>query len=288
MNDSPSKPKHDDRPEAEALLIAYRATGDVGYRNRVVELYLPLVWKIAGNHKAKAHMPVDELYSYGIDGLMAAAETWAPEENVSFGYYAGRMIRLRGIAEGLRSMAQSTRTQRERGEAKTFSRLSAVGSEGAREHRDFAAVETADEYDETIRMAPMSWPERLIVRLTFKEHWTEADIAEVFDCDELAVKRIVKAITARLGDGTVETAPKVASMKHRAKVALAAAEREMRDVLADVAKFERAKMRKTVVQLLESLWLRRASEDYPWTGEFVRRVVKAAAERRVALLPLCW
>ena len=67
---------------AEALWRDYKATGDVGLRNRLVLTYVPLVKHIV--YKKIRELPpsceVDDLISCGIETLIGAIDRWDPEK----------------------------------------------------------------------------------------------------------------------------------------------------------------------------------------------------------------
>ena len=67
---------------AEALWREYKATGDVGLRNRLVLTYVPLVKHIV--YKKIRELPpsceVDDLISCGIETLIGAIDRWDPEK----------------------------------------------------------------------------------------------------------------------------------------------------------------------------------------------------------------
>ena len=70
---------------AEALWREYKATGDVGLRNRLVLTYVPLVKHIV--YKKIRELPpsceVDDLISCGIETLIGAIDRWDPEKGAS-------------------------------------------------------------------------------------------------------------------------------------------------------------------------------------------------------------
>jgi RNA polymerase sigma factor FliA len=70
---------------AEQLWHEYRATGDVGLRNRLVLTYVPLVKHIV--YKKIRELPpsceVDDLISCGIETLIGAIDRWDPEKGAS-------------------------------------------------------------------------------------------------------------------------------------------------------------------------------------------------------------
>ena len=74
---------------AEALWREYKATGDVGLRNRLVLTYVPLVKHIV--YKKIRELPpsceVDDLISCGIETLIGAIDRWDPEKGASLEPY---------------------------------------------------------------------------------------------------------------------------------------------------------------------------------------------------------
>lgn len=83
----------------------YRTTGDREARNELILAYSPVVKHAAGRIAARmpAHVSVDELVSYGLDGLIDAVAGFDPARGIKFESYAG--MRIRGaIFDKLRSL----------------------------------------------------------------------------------------------------------------------------------------------------------------------------------------
>jgi RNA polymerase sigma factor for flagellar operon FliA len=73
----------------------YRRSRDPALRDSLIEKHLVLVKyaaaRIAG--RLPSHFRMDDLYSAGLMGFLAAVEDYDPERNVEFGAYAGPRIR---------------------------------------------------------------------------------------------------------------------------------------------------------------------------------------------------
>ncbi|HYE94204.1 MAG TPA: FliA/WhiG family RNA polymerase sigma factor [Terriglobales bacterium] len=73
----------------------YRRTRDPAVRDTLVEKHLVLVKyaaaRVAG--RLPSHFRLDDLYSAGLVGFLAAIDDYDPERNVEFGAYASRRIR---------------------------------------------------------------------------------------------------------------------------------------------------------------------------------------------------
>jgi RNA polymerase sigma factor for flagellar operon FliA len=73
----------------------YRRTSDTGLRDQLIEKHLVLVKyaaaRVAG--RLPGHFRLDDLYSAGLVGFLAAVEDFDPERNVEFGAYASQRIR---------------------------------------------------------------------------------------------------------------------------------------------------------------------------------------------------
>ena len=83
---------------------AYKRTGDLEARNRLVMRYSPLVKYVAGRIRPGLPTSVDmaDLLSDGVIGLMDAIEKFDPERGLQFQTYA--VARIRGaIIDGLRA-----------------------------------------------------------------------------------------------------------------------------------------------------------------------------------------
>jgi RNA polymerase sigma-B factor len=79
-------------PSPEALLAAYRTTGDRRLRNQVVEAHSWLAATIARGY-TKASEPIDDLVQVACVGLVKAAERFDPSFEVPYKYFAAVTIR---------------------------------------------------------------------------------------------------------------------------------------------------------------------------------------------------
>ncbi|MEW6523388.1 MAG: FliA/WhiG family RNA polymerase sigma factor [Bacillota bacterium] len=87
------------------LWQVFKHTQDSVSRETLILRYVPLVKYVAGRLAVSLpkHVEVDDLYSYGIFGLMDAIEKFDPARGVKFETYA--MARIRGaILDGLRAL----------------------------------------------------------------------------------------------------------------------------------------------------------------------------------------
>lgn len=93
--------------ESDALWDEYRRTGAPELRNRLVERYASLVWRVAERVQiafAQGH-ETEDLVGYGVLGLIEAVERYDPSRGVRFETYA--ISRIRGaILDGLRAFDQ--------------------------------------------------------------------------------------------------------------------------------------------------------------------------------------
>jgi RNA polymerase sigma factor FliA len=90
--------------DAERVWTAYRSSGDLELRNRLVMRYSPLVKYVAGRIRSGLPATVDmaDLLSDGVIGLMDAIEKFEPGRGLQFQTYA--VPRIRGaILDGLRA-----------------------------------------------------------------------------------------------------------------------------------------------------------------------------------------
>lgn len=87
--------------------------GDASARNDLVVFYSPLVNRIAAKIKRTSPIPVEDLQSDGMIGLMDAIDKYDPDRGVRFESYAA--LRIRGaIIDGVRAMDWVPRTVRSR------------------------------------------------------------------------------------------------------------------------------------------------------------------------------
>lgn len=84
---------------------AYREAQDEKAQEELVERYLPLVKYVAGRIAVglPSHVEIEDLYSYGVFGLLDAIRRYDPHRGVKFETYA--FTRIRGaMLDGLREM----------------------------------------------------------------------------------------------------------------------------------------------------------------------------------------
>lgn len=87
------------------LWIRYKEQGDLKAREELILHYASLVKYVAGRLaiNLSSLVEIDELYSYGIEGLIDAVEKFDHQRNIKFETYA--ITRIRGaMIDGLRSM----------------------------------------------------------------------------------------------------------------------------------------------------------------------------------------
>ena len=140
--DQPARRRWRKAPEMQEVWEAYRATGDLALRNKLIETYLYLV-RLIGNRIA-ARLPrsidVEDLRSAGVFGLMRAVEKYDLTIGTPFESYCA--LRVRGaILDELRSQDWVPRLVRNRSSAykKTHTKLKAELD------REPAVHEVADE-----------------------------------------------------------------------------------------------------------------------------------------------
>jgi RNA polymerase sigma-B factor len=93
------------------LLMAYRQNPSVHLRNRVVNLNLGLVRKVAHRLAAQSPMPFEDLEQVGYLGLITAVERFDPAQGYAFSSFAVPYIRGE-ILHFLRDRASSVRIPR--------------------------------------------------------------------------------------------------------------------------------------------------------------------------------
>ena len=99
----------------DELWKLYSQTGDVAYRERLIEHYLYLVKIALGRfiYTLPSYIGREDLESYGIIGLLQAFERYKPERGLKFETYA--LSRIRGaVLDYLRSLDPMTRGQRKK------------------------------------------------------------------------------------------------------------------------------------------------------------------------------
>lgn len=104
----------DNLPDEE-IWKEYKESGNIDYRNTLVERYAPLVKYVAGKlaQKMPPQVEFDDLVSYGIFGLIDAIDKFDPDRGFKFKTYA--TTRIRGaIIDELRSLDWIPRSVRQK------------------------------------------------------------------------------------------------------------------------------------------------------------------------------
>lgn len=96
------------RPEWETFTPA----GDASVRDRLVLEHVPLLKHIVGRMQAPGGLERDDLYGFGMLGLIAAADSWDASRGLKFSTYAYHKIRG-AILDELRRQDVLSRGQRE-------------------------------------------------------------------------------------------------------------------------------------------------------------------------------
>lgn len=116
------------RADGVAVARAAYAAADAATREELVVQYLPLVKHVAARLAMglPAHIEMDDLYSYGVFGLLDALSKFDPSRGVKFETYA--FTRVKGaILDGLRAMdwVPASMRQRARQVEEAYGRLEA-------------------------------------------------------------------------------------------------------------------------------------------------------------------
>lgn len=174
------------RLEAADLWVAYKEQGDQAAREQLILRYLHLVKYVTGRLAIglPSHVDTDDLYSYGIFGLINAIERFDHRRGIKFETYA--ITRIRGsILDGLRAMdwVPSSLRQRARELEEAYSRV------GHRLGRAATDEEVAAEIG-----VPVEELQRLIQDISrsqlvsLEEMWLSSDREE----GEFALKEVLK------------------------------------------------------------------------------------------------
>ncbi len=100
---------------ADSRTSSYRRNADQDERNERIERFLPLVAQVLAKIRRSLppHADIDELYSAGVTGLVAAVERFDPSQANSFPGYV--CLRIRGaILDELRRLDPCSRSSRSR------------------------------------------------------------------------------------------------------------------------------------------------------------------------------
>ncbi|MBK7642488.1 MAG: FliA/WhiG family RNA polymerase sigma factor [Planctomycetes bacterium] len=96
------------RPDWETISL----TGEESERDRLVLEHVPLLKHIVGRMNAPAGVDRDDLYGFGMLGLIAAADSWEPERGLKFSTYAYHRVRG-AILDEMRKQDALSRGKRE-------------------------------------------------------------------------------------------------------------------------------------------------------------------------------
>jgi RNA polymerase sigma factor FliA len=96
------------RPEWETITLS----GDESERDRLVLQHIPLLKHIVGRMNAPAGVDRDDLYGFGMLGLIAAADSWDAERGLNFSTYAYHKVRG-AILDEMRKQDVLSRGKRE-------------------------------------------------------------------------------------------------------------------------------------------------------------------------------
>lgn len=105
----------DGMAENRELWEAFHADPSEANRNRLVEAYLPLLWKharsVCRNFPPDAPFEADDLVNYGVFGLMYAINSYDPSKGIPFPAYSA--LRIRGsMYDGIREVDPAGRIAR--------------------------------------------------------------------------------------------------------------------------------------------------------------------------------
>lgn len=100
--------KRGNRPEWETITLS----GDESERDRLVIEHIPLLKHIVGRMNTPAGVDRDDLYGYGMLGLLAAADSWDASRGLKFSTYAYHKVRG-AILDELRKQDTLSRGKRE-------------------------------------------------------------------------------------------------------------------------------------------------------------------------------
>lgn len=113
----PCAKKYKITDEEQALWERYRKTRCESLRNRLIEIYMPLVRRLAAYQFRKmavnSVVSFDDLMSYGSFGLIRAVERFDPSKGFTFATYGSRRING-AMLDGLRQTDWVPRNEREK------------------------------------------------------------------------------------------------------------------------------------------------------------------------------
>jgi RNA polymerase sigma factor for flagellar operon FliA len=152
-------PDGKDAVEEEALWAAYKSAGDKEARDRLVEIYQPLVRQVGAKSRSYAlsvgarGVDLGDLVGLAEEGLLRALETFDPDRGVPFAPYA--KIRVTGhVKDALRNDDYLTRRERE--SVKAWLRGEEMSAQRARRAARLASQRPKEVLPEAVASLPDS------------------------------------------------------------------------------------------------------------------------------------
>jgi RNA polymerase sigma-B factor len=216
------------------LLVAYHTDGDDRARERLVQLYLPLVEAFANRYRVHG-AERDDLVQVGSIGLLNAIERFDPKRGDEFAAYAVPTI-AGEIKRHLRDRSRTVRLPRRLEEASV--RLPAVREQmtarlgRAPDSRELAEELNVAEADLPVLESPADLPEELVEATTNGELESHLQLTGAFDVLDETERRIVylrfiREVSRR--EAAAELGMTADQLRRRTRAALAKLRAELED-----------------------------------------------------------
>lgn len=168
------------------LLTAYREDGDIRARDRLIQLYMPLVETLARRHGRRG-AELEDLVQVGSIGLLKAIDRFDPRKGEELTAYAVPTI-----------SGEIKRHLRDRGRGDP----AALGQAGALSHRGEADAEPESEVDDRILLAgafeALDDTERKVIYLRYIRERSRRDTAKELGMTDDRLRRSTQAALAKL------------------------------------------------------------------------------------------
>jgi RNA polymerase sigma factor FliA len=170
-------------------------------RSTLVEQHLPMARMIAIRLKRRyGWIDLDELYSYSLYGLTAAARAWQPDRGVTFGVFAGQKALYLAVDEMRRDRLLRREKSKAALEVSAASQADSANQEwdpvDTRGHHALRQLEARDVVENMMFCLPPH--DRQLLQMYYGDELTLAEIGEVLGLTESAVCLRHKGLLARL------------------------------------------------------------------------------------------
>lgn len=199
------------RAATRRLLRAYHEDGDLRARERLIELYVPLVRSLARRYERDG-VHLEDLVQVGVIGLIKAIDRFELERNVALASFATPTI-LGELSHHLRDSAWPVKVPRRvralEGERARFPVSLAELEEGGQWARLAGSESSVDASDDRVALASslavLDAREGRIVRLCFFGDLSQSQIGQAVGLSQIQVSRVLRSALEKLRNELLST-----------------------------------------------------------------------------------